>query len=163
MAKKKHSNIQRIIFLDIDGVLASHQYLTTHPGCHIDPETVKKLNQFDKYGVKVVISSSWGYDNGRTAKTLRECGLTLPIVGYTVHFYIDYLCRGNEIERYLVETFGGTATKFGEKYQNKAYKYVIIDDDCDMLYGQKDNFIWVDRETGLTDNDIEQMKTILGL
>lgn len=162
-SSQQNSNMERIIFLDIDGVLASYQYLTTHLGCHIDPETVKKLNQFDEYGVKVVISSSWGYDNGRTEKTLRECGLTLPIMGYTEHFYVDYLCRGNEIEKFLVDTFGGMATKFGGKYQNKGYEYVIIDDDCDMLYGQKDNFIQIDRETGLTDNDIEQIKTILGL
>jgi len=41
------------------------------------------------------------------------------------------------------------------------YEYVILDDDCDMLYGQKDNFVRTDIKVGLTDADIEKVKEIL--
>lgn len=152
--------MDKIIFLDIDGVLASEKYLCSHMGCRIDPDAVKLLNRLD---AKIVISSSWGYDNGKTEKTLRECGLTLPIMGYTEHFYIDYMCRGNEIEKFLIDTYGHMATKFGGKYQNREYEYVIVDDDCDMLYGQKDNFVHIDRYTGLTEKDIEKIEKILNV
>ncbi len=152
--------MKRIIFLDIDGVLAGYEFLKTGKG-FIDPACVALLNELE--GVEVVISSSWGYDNGRTEKSLRGCGLTLPIIGYTEHFHQDWICRGNEIEKWLHDTFDGMGTKFGPRYQNSEYDYVIVDDDSDMLLGQADNFVKTDRETGITKEDIERIKTILKL
>ena len=34
-------------------------------------------------------------------------------------------------------------------------QYVIIDDDQDILYGQKDNFIHINSITGITQEDID--------
>ena len=106
-------NWKKIIFLDIDGVLASYAYLCkrTRHGL-IESKKCELLNTLGDIGVEIVISSSWGYDNGRTEKTLRECGLTLPIIGYTDHFYQDWLCRGNEIEKWIHQNFGGMGTKY---------------------------------------------------
>lgn len=152
--------MKRIIFLDIDGVLAGYEFLMTRKG-FIDPEKVALLNELED--VEIVISSSWGYDNGRTEKSLRGCGLTLPIIGYTEHFYQDWICRGNEIEKWLCDTFHGMGTKFGHYYVDSPYEYVIVDDDSDMLLGQAEHFVKTNRETGITKEDIEKIKTILKL
>jgi len=152
--------MRKILFLDIDGVLAGYKFLGTGKG-FIDPDKVKLLNQLSKYNVEVVISSSWGYDNGRTEKTLREVGLKLPIIGYTEHFHVDWFCRGNEIEKWLYTTFGGMCTKYGKEYQDKNYVYAILDDDTDFLLGQKDNFVQTNEEYGITQDDIEKIKNIL--
>lgn len=167
------SDWKKIIFLDIDGVLASEEYLCKRTGSLIDPEKCKLLNTLEDIGVEIVISSSWGYDNGRTEKSLRDCGLTLPIVGYTDHFHTDWFCRGNEIEKWICISFGGMGTKYyqdddGMPYYQKHYhaedtdyEYVIIDDDQDMLYGQKDNFIHINSFTGITQEDIDLARRIL--
>ena len=47
--------MKRYLFLDIDGVLASYEFLKTRRG-FIDPDKVALLNQLE--GVEVVISSS---------------------------------------------------------------------------------------------------------
>ena len=140
----------------------------------IDIECVKKLNKLKDIGTEIVISSSWGYDEGRTEKTLKECGLEIPIIDYTEHFHIDWLCRGNEIEKWLRINCGGMGTKFGvskddgipyyrKHYNDKHidYEYVIFDDDTDFLLGQKDNFIQTNERTGLSDEDVERARKIL--
>ena len=84
---------KKIIFLDIDGVLAGEDFFRKRLGGFIDPKKIELINQLK--GAEIVISSSWGYDNGRTEKSLRDCGLTLPIIGYTKHEHVDWICRGN--------------------------------------------------------------------
>lgn len=169
------SEYKKIVFLDIDGVLASIPYLCTGKG-FVDPEKCKLLNQLGDIGVEVVISSSWGYDEGRTEKTLRECGLTLPIVGYTkpLHWkYDDWVCRGNEIEEYINDKFK-SSTKFGYScddgmpyyrrhcHENDIdYEFVIFDDDTDFLLSQKYNLIHTDEQTGITQKDINKAIKIL--
>lgn len=167
MEKKYH----RIIFLDIDGVVNSNDFYSKTRGRSgdFDPEAIALLNQLKDLDVEVVVSSSWGED-GMTQ--LKNVGLELPIIGCTEHFYTDWLCRGNEIEKWLVMTFGGMATKYGcdetgrpyyQKYNHVDgdYEFVIFDDDCDFLLGQKDNFIQTSRETGITQKDIDKAIAIL--
>lgn len=151
--------MKRILFLDIDGVVNSEKWYVETKGRKgdFDPEVIKLLNQLGELGVEVVVSSSWGEDG---VKQLQNVGLTLPILGCTEHFYTDWLCRGNEIEKWLSDNFGGMGTKYGTKWQDSSYNYVIMDDDEDMLFGQKDNFIKVNRETGVTDKDIEKCRQI---
>ena len=152
---------KKILFLDIDGVLASYDYLLSLKG-FIDKKKVALLNMLKPYDVEVVISSSWGY-NEDTVKQLTACGLELPIIGGTEHFYSDWMCRGNEIAKWLVDTFDeynvytGKATScIGISYSGNDYEYVILDDDEDMLMCQKDNFIHVDRYTALTEENIKK-------
>ena len=156
------SDWKKIVFLDIDGVLNNDDFYTRTRGRagNFDPENVKCLNQLQEIGAEVVISSSWGYDNGRTEETLRGVGVVLPIIGYTEHFYTDWFCRGNEIEKWLCTNFC-SGSKFGSKYYQKDYEYVIFDDDADMLLGQRNNFIQTDRYKGLTQADIDKAIKIL--
>ena len=165
-------NWKKIVFLDIDGVVNSEQWYVKTRGRSgdFDPEKIKLLNQLKDIGAEVVISSSWG-ESG--VKPLQDVGLELPIVGVTEHFYVDWFCRGNEIEKWLLVNFEGMGTKYGcddsgmpyyrKRYGNELtdYEYVIIDDDTDFLLGQVDNFIHVDRNTGITQADIDKARKIL--
>lgn len=160
---------KKIIFLDIDGTISSIPFLCKGKG-FIDPECIKKLNKLKDIDAEIVISSSWGED---ADKPLMELGLEIPIIGHTEHFHVDWLCRGNEIEKWLCVNFGGMCTKFGEDREGNPYykkhysdedidyEYVILDDDTDFLLGQKDNFIHINEQTGITDEDIEKARNIL--
>ena len=75
METKKY---RKILFLDIDGVLASTDFLRKSGGKFIDKEKVALLNKLKPYGVEVVISSSWGY-NEDTVKELTECVLNYQL------------------------------------------------------------------------------------
>lgn len=163
---------KKVVFLDIDGVVNSEQWYmkTRGKSGDFDPEKIKLINQLKDIGAEVVISSSWG-ESG--VKPLQDVGLELPIVGVTEHFYVDWFCRGNEIEKWLLVNFEGMGTKYGcddsgmpyyrKRYGNELtdYEYVIIDDDTDFLLGQVDNFIHVDRNTGITQADIDKARKIL--
>ena len=72
---------------------------------------------------------------------LLECiGLT-PTQGY---------CRGEEIERWIKDNIGNDYWKYK--------RYVIIDDDSDMLYNQRFNFFHVDHYSGITPNTVYKIK-----
>lgn len=133
----------------------------------IDPSRVALINQLE--GAEIVISSSWGSDGGRTEQALRACGLKLPIIGYTEHFYQDWICRGNEIEKWLRDNAGGMCTKWGDKWREGSttqkfnYEYVIFDDNEDMLLGQMEHFVKCEESTGVTQENIDQAKKILAI
>ena len=143
--------MKKYVFTDIDGVLASYTFLFSGKG-YIDPEKIKLLNRLKELDVELVISSSWGYDDGNTEKSLKTCGLDLPIVGYTDRFYKDWLCRGNEIKKWLIENCKAKAID---------YNYVILDDAEDFLLSQKDYLVEVNGNKGLTEKDIEKAIDIL--
>lgn len=145
--------MNKFIFLDIDGVLASYEYLMKGRG-YMDPEKCKLINELiDDTNAKVVISSSWGY-NEDTINHLKNVGFNIEnVIGGTEHLEIgcDYLCRGNSIAKWLYRNVP----------DNTDFEYVIIDDDCDFLMSQQENFVWVNRETGITNEDIKMCKDIL--
>ena len=145
--------MRKILFLDIDGVLNNEEWFK---GCvqrgvydALNPELVKKLNKLD---CEVVISSSWGCDNGQTWKKLRRKGFNLKVIDYTEHHEMgsDWIVRGNSIKKWLHDNMGIAD-----------YQYAILDDDGDMLLEQKDHFVKTDFFTGLTDQDVENVKGIL--
>lgn len=146
--------MKKILFLDIDGVLNSDNWFER---CHkegtpwdpIDSELVQKLNTLD---CVVVISSSWGYDGGRTWEKLRKKGFNHKIIGYTEPHESgsDWIVRGNSIKKWL-----------HDNCKDIDYQYAILDDDGDMLLEQKDHFVQTDPLVGVTDENIELLKNIL--
>ena len=160
----------KILFLDIDGVVNSNffysnRWIEKFKEYVFEPEKIELLNQLE--GASVVVSSSWGPNGGKTTEEFNEAGLKLPILGYTkkIHWQYPWACRGNEIEEWIRNTYGGLGTMFAydKEWESEDYNYVIFDDDADMLLGQLNHFIHVNPETGLTQADIDRAKEILGL
>ena len=136
---------------------------TSRQPSFIDKEKVALLNKLKDYDVEVVISSSWGY-NDDTVKQLTATGLELPIIGGTEHFYSDWMCRGNEIAKWLCvncEGYNVFTGKAGNYYSEIDYEYVILDDNDDIMLSQRNNFVHVDSYTALTEEDIQKCIDIL--
>lgn len=55
----------------------------------------------------------------------------------------------------------GTCPYNPDNEEDVDYEYVIFDDDTDFLLGQKDNFIRVNQNTGLTKREINKAIKIL--
>lgn len=160
--------MKKIIFLDIDGVMNSEvDYLLAE--ARGDLETAKEeaheiskrcmdlLNELiSNTGAEVVISSVWRY--GETVESMQAMfdskGFSGKIIGLTPRLGHGNL-RGNEILQWIKdnESYLGCYSDFES--------YVIFDDDSDMLYWQRENFILIDGYTGLTYNKTYKAKYIL--
>jgi hypothetical protein len=158
----------KIIFLDIDGVLNHVQFYEQrhvllekgikikYPYSEIDPACVEKLNVLcEKTGAKVVISSTWRHSGLDYCKDALEFhGFKGEIIDITPSSPTRF--RGIEI----LDWIKTNEELIGEPYYNFT-EYVILDDDSDMLYWQKDNFLLIDRFVGLTMGDVFRAKKIL--
>lgn len=167
--------MEKIIFLDIDGVLNSQIYFKTGAlkyrnkkeeseesmfkfNCrYFDIRNIELLNDIiEKTNAKIVYSSSWRKNHSveelnRMMKTKGfkyEAISSTPVLSFEKQEGIENrsVPRGCEIKSWL------------ESYRNKYnckmedLKYVILDDDSDMLYWQRENFFWIDPYSGLTPN-----------
>jgi hypothetical protein len=157
----------KIIFLDFDGVLNSQLGYVKTKGSRgqddLDVTSIDFLNKLVKRtDAKIVVSSTW-----RLTKTVEELqsilnrnGFDGEVIDKTVDMRrgedSDCILRGNEILQWMKahpEIIG--CHYFDYK------KYVIFDDDSDMLYWQRNNFIQVDAYVGLTPNNIFKAEKIL--
>lgn len=149
----------KIIFLDFDGVLNNEEYYVKlhsenfkgygeYPICEFDFKCIKVLNYIiEKTGAKVVVSSSWrtGKDIDKLQELLNDVGFKGEVIDKTPSFRHNDMLRGNEILIWIKQNKEIVGEDYHE-YEN----YIILDDDSDMLYWQKDNFLQVDRFVGLT-------------
>lgn len=154
-------NTQPIIFLDFDGVLNSLNYFvkgrekklkSIRAGTYkkedkIDTNAIKHLNSIvAATGAHVVVTSTW-----RKRSTVKELQALLKFVGFS-GIVIDKTkdlshfngLRGNEI----LEWTKANNVLVGPYHEY--INYVILDDDSDMLYWQRNNFIKINGKTGLT-------------
>lgn len=159
MANKMNEN--KIIFLDIDGVLNSSKsaeyYHNKYGGNGFggffreddeptlenvlwDEDCVELLNDIIKEtNAKIVISSTWRkyYSLDAFKKMFKLYGVeNLDIIGRTK---LGTRHRGEEIQAYIDE--------------HKITKYVILDDDSDMLESQILNFVNTNCDFGLSESD----------
>lgn len=184
----KHDHPDKIIFLDIDGVLNTSRTRFLK----FDEECMKNLEDIlDATGAKIVVSSSWRNIEPIMEDQFMKHGCTKKIwdavIGITVRAY-DYLkkgsnlpiVRGNEIKEWIdhhliypwyatpsldehYKEFNEDGTFRNMKSNKKGidFSYVIFDDDIDMLYDQKDNFINTHHETGITKEHVAEAIKIL--
>ncbi len=171
----------KIIFLDIDGVLNHELWYRSERQCDrvkdmkaqdkdhrlsmIDPAKIELLNSLIKdTGAKVVISSTWrkGTPLDELENLFEQRGFEGEIIDVTPYLRFtgleDYsysVPRGCEIKAWLETNKGILNAKISR------VKYVIFDDDSDMLYWQRNNFIWVDPYCGLTPNLTYKARHIL--
>lgn len=152
--------MNKYIFLDIDGVLNSNFFFIersqsdrwkeayekypqeiAHGVCSIDEKAVTRLNKIIKEtGAKIVVSSTWRHDP-YLQEIFNVVGIETPILDVTPS--LKSRVRGEEIQAWLDKI-------------SEPYKYVILDDDTDMLPKQFPYFIQTDcLKWGLDDNDVE--------
>lgn len=169
----------KLIFLDIDGVLNYELFWREKrqrdrynelpkdapKGAHdLCEKAIELLNDLiGSTGAKVVISSSWRI--GRTPEELQEVlnykgfkGEVIdktPRLDFRTKDYSYSVPRGCEIKAWMEMNKGILGDKITK------VKYVILDDDSDMLYWQRNNYLWVDRYVGLTPNIVWKAKQIL--
>lgn len=145
----------RILFLDVDGVLNSRDFLrqSRDRACganshierslsQLDPTAVRLVSDFvDAQDLRVVISSSW-----RRLHTLTELNGLLTAAGWEAALPIDVTFelmsghRGDEIALWLSE-------------HSEVTNHVILDDDADFLESQ--HLVRTSMETGATHEHID--------
>lgn len=173
--------LQRFLFLDIDGVLNTirySDYLIDHDedtededGSLFDPEAVANLATIinNVPDVKIIISSTWRFKGWEWMNRLWE-KRRMPgsLYGFTptleVVCFTDQLNGSNTTSVYPIGTRG---LEINEWIRNNAgmnpfmYKYVILDDEKDLLLRQQDNFILTNPYYGITKDDVVKVLEIL--
>jgi hypothetical protein len=176
--------VSPIIFLDIDGVLNCQlfyfskqftDYKAAKKQLKKDVKS-KQIERLDFYASQickerlgwlnalcrdtdsvVVISSTWRM--GKSVEELREifeyCGATFEIIGKTDHTGYE---RGTEISKWLKDNI--ELESHGCRYYDFD-RYVIIDDDSDMLLNQGPHFFQTDNYSGLTPTTCYKIKRFL--
>ena len=143
-----------IIFLDIDGVVTS-----ARTGFfNMDIYTVNFLRWIcEKTGAKIVISSTWRYNHGKQfwkdifGEYLHEDFKTPDLTKKRESGIWTNVTRGQEIQAWLDR---------GLTYPEK---YLILDDDTDMLPHQKDHFIQTDSTDGMLTEHIIKVREYFGI
>lgn len=111
----------KVIFLDIDGVLNTIKTKQRWNGfIGMNPVAVKRFNKLvEDTNAEVVLSSTWRRDKN-WRKVMRRNGLTMKFLDRTI--FMPGKIRGLEIKHWLD--------------RHEVEKYVILDDDTDMLPDQ---------------------------
>ncbi len=157
----------KIIFLDVDGVLNSNVLWDEHkrlyeltgnqrkfPEDDIDHDACVLLKLIvSKTNAKVVISSTWRFNYyDFLVQHLKK--YDIDVIGKTGRGCSECV-RGNAILTWLKDN----KELVGDYWVYK--NYVILDDDSDMLYWQKDNFVHINNDTGLTNDYVDSIISIL--
>lgn len=156
----------KIIFLDFDGVLNNQLWYVRNNGHRgqddLDSESIGFLNNLiAATDAKVVVTSTWRL--GRSVEELQTILDRNGFKGEVIDKTKDMregenshsILRGNEILCWIKDN----PTIIGCGYWEYD-DYVIFDDDTDMLYCQKDNFIEINPYCGLTPNCVHRAKQI---
>ena len=159
----------KIIFLDFDGVMNNEVWFRDrverkkiynhdeHERDAIDPRCVDFLNKIiEDTGAKIVVSSTWrmGRSKEQLQTILENKGFKGEIIGKTPFLRGEGCLRGNEIRQWQQDN----AELIGKE---DAERYVILDDDSDMLWWQRNNMIIVDPYCGITPRTIYKATNIL--
>lgn len=145
-----------VLFLDIDGVLNSAQYLMRNPGCFdrkneanaFDPVACLRLEQvLVRTGSLIVLSSTWRlmhkleqmteFLHTRGAPSSKFIGKTPSLSGY----------RGKEVQAWLRE-------------HPEVTRFAIVDDDSDME-PYMDRLVKTSWDSGLLDCHVEELVKLL--
>lgn len=177
----------KIVFLDVDGVMNSNDWYvrrstevemddiaSQYPFYEFDPKAVARLNRItDETGAKIVLSSTWRH--GRTIEQLKDLFVKVGITGELIDKTISINAAGNigytiprgcEID-YWLDKHDFQRINWSKKTQeeylakSQVQNYIILDDDSDMLYNQREHFVKTPHMMGLTDAHVEQSITIL--
>lgn len=166
--------MEKIMFLDIDGVIATNESVIGGQWALVNARQVQLRKIIDATGCKIVLSSSWRkWDLETTRQFMKEEGFWFwdLIIGITIRAY-QYLDRtkkihlsiprGVEIKQWIdANIHSDNGKNYNRKKLGKDYQYVIIDDETDMLYEHRHNFVNTKTHKGLTAKDAEKAILIL--
>jgi len=185
----KHNFPDKIIFLDVDGVICvGHDHYR-----HFNQICLELLQEIiDATGAKIVVSSSWrDSDSVRMKANFLEHGFTEKLWGEVIDITIrGYshiikgsklpIVRGNEIKawvdtkmiypwhsdpsldkQYQILREDGSFKIMNSNKLGVDFSYVILDDDADMLYEQRNHFIQTGAMFGLSIYDRDNAIKIL--
>lgn len=164
--------MKKIIFLDIDGVLATSEFLHQGQWALATKKQLLFKRILDQTNAEIVLSSSWRKHNlEETKQHMEKHGFMFndKLIGVTIRAYqwIEKgvhlsIPRGVEIKQWIdTHIHSDNGINYQRKKLGIDYQYVIIDDDCDMLLEHQDNFVRTDSEKGLTEKDVEKAIEIL--
>lgn len=165
--------MRKFLFLDIDGVLVTGENLKDYlPDGHqiFKTESVGCLNKIvGLTGCDIIISSSWrigvSLDEFRAIFEARGFMYSDKIIDVTPRLYMagkerySNVPRGSEIRQWIMNNFADNGN--GYKKLGVDYNYLILDDDQDMLYEQRNNFINTSFYHGLMPEHVEIAVKIL--
>jgi hypothetical protein len=143
--------VKRLIFLDIDGVMNCGDGLD-------DDKQVLLGHIIDRTGAELIISSSWRHwDFKDTIAHFKKEGFWFcdKIAAQTKR---GYKIQDSTVSEEIIEWHSvprGFEIRMFLKEMKEKCRYIILDDDSDMLYEQRDNFIHCDWQIGLTKEDAE--------
>mgnify|MGYP000315108514 CR=1 FL=1 len=126
---------------------------STLTDCTVSGELEEIVKFVSKTNAKIVISSTWRSSGIEFMKSVWELeGMHGKIIGLTPNFRGEVngytIPRGCEIDKWLGDN-GFSHINWDkdtqQEYINKTgiENYIIIDDDSDMLYGQRNHFVHV--------------------
>lgn len=163
----------KFIFLDVDGVLNNNDFMrdraierrankngtpshTDFYRAMLNPVKIALLKQIvDASGAEIILSSSWRCSNPDDSPPMIAIREMLGEQDMTIKDITPHGCglcvRGNEIRGWLHKN-----VPYGTPYG-----YVILDDDSDMLYWQRNNFVHTRNKVGLTEKDVAKAIKIL--
>lgn len=156
------------IFLDIDGVLNNQLFYQRYydkkiteeqRNDNIDDVAVDNLNTLINGlggvdNVLVVCSSSWRFNEGNVSDLnplFKKYGAIWEFTERTPSS--EDRISGVEIQRWLNDN----CELYFHKTRHEFKNYIIIDDDSDMLYNQRNNFFQTDTYCGLTHNTVHKI------
>ena len=166
--------MRKIIFLDIDGVIATPESIIDGEWGLVDSKQLLLKRILDETGAEIVLSSSWRLHTvEETKKYMSKKGFFFSdkIVGVTIraYQYIDRsnkihlsIPRGVEIQQWIdTHIHSDNGKNFKRKIVGMDYSYVILDDDVDMLFTQRYNFINTNSLEGLSELNVSKAIEIL--
>lgn len=164
--------MQKILFLDIDGVLNTALWYGPKDnkaprdkwGYTFDPMSVANLKRIvDETGADIVISSSWKCIG---LSELQKMWKSRKLPGRIIDITPDIMTDEDmlDIDLDLIDpgkSCGDEIKKWLSRQENQVSHYAIIDDMYEMLPEQQDNLVMTDSETGITDEDADRIIEIL--
>ena len=154
----------KIIFLDFDGVITTEKSLF-----NLDKDKCDMIQTIvNETGAKIVISSSWRRNTlDKTIEYLTTISERVPFVVSWIDDIVDVTSRmygfklSSKGEHYQISRGEEIARWLKENESIDIDSYVILDDDVDMLYLQKDNFIHTCSFDGMTRSNMYEAIRIL--
>lgn len=145
---------QRILFLDIDGVLNSEEY---YKNCNNSSENISRFDSssvslikslIEEFSLKIVISSTWRY--GAVDRLMHELKRN-KLMNY---LYPDWFTP------VIHPAHRGTEVKLWLDLHPEVSDYIIIDDDDNILEEQKINYVKTSLHSGMKNEHYNRVRAI---